>query len=226
MGQERLADIIGEGKRCVEHECRRTKASDGVQFASLRAFINDKPENGLQVFRRTVSEWIKDKCNKNVCNRAVRGLLFRIGYRRRRGRRTILPLNDDRKARIRRFLVEMSAALVKEGNREAAIVCMDESFSRQLHGPTYFYFLTDEDGVVQDGTDRTSRKDLRMITVHAITKGMALAALDENNFPIPEGWFKLRIRARAGRGLGRWVRKRPQRCCGRLSLSLGITTMP
>ncbi|CAN0312171.1 unnamed protein product [Ectocarpus sp. 4 AP-2014] len=178
------------------------KLLDDVQCANLRAFISDKHENGQQVFRRTVREWIKETCNKDLSNRAVGGLLYRIGYRRRRGRIKIPPLNDDRKARIRRFLVEMSAALTQEEKKEAVIVYMDESFCHQLHGSAYSYFLTDDDGVVQDGMGRTSGKGLRMIMVHAITKGGALAAVDENNFPIPEGWFKPKDKGKGRQGAG------------------------
>ncbi|CAB1120439.1 unnamed protein product [Ectocarpus sp. CCAP 1310/34] len=62
---------------------------------------------------------------------------------------------------------------------------MDESFVHQAHGSAYSYFPSDDKGVVQDGTGRTTGKCLRMIMVHAITKHRPL-----EGFPIREGWFK------------------------------------
>ncbi|CAB1117802.1 unnamed protein product [Ectocarpus sp. CCAP 1310/34] len=66
---------------------------------------------------------------------------------------------------------------------------MDESFVHQAHGSPYYYFASDENGVVQDGIGRTTGKSLRMIMVHAVTKWAPLAKFCDG-FPIEEGWFK------------------------------------
>lgn len=93
-------------------------------------------------------------------NRSVGGLLSRLGYKRRRGRIKTPPLDADRLARIRRFLVEMDIAKRAEDAGLAVIVYMDESFVHQAHGSPYSYFPSDEDGVVQDGIGRTTGKGL------------------------------------------------------------------
>ncbi|CAN0419128.1 unnamed protein product [Ectocarpus fasciculatus] len=122
-------------------------------------------------------------------NRSVGGLLSRLGYKRRRGRIKTPPLNAERLARIRRYLVEMDMAKRAEDAGLAVIVYMDESFVHQAHGSPYSYFPSDENGVVQDGIGRTTGKGLRMIMVHAITKWGPLAKFCDG-FPIEEGWFK------------------------------------
>lgn len=189
----------GKGRGVASGEDGRRVLTD-AQCASLRAFISGEHAKGQQVFRRTVGEWIKKSCGHDMSNRAVGALLYRLRYRRRRGRIKIPPLNEERKARIRRFLVEMNGALTEEEAETAVIVYMDESFVHQLHGSAYSYFFTDEDGVVQDGMGRTSGKGLRMIMVHAITKHGPLAECDDKGFPIEEGWFKPKEKGKQSRG--------------------------
>ena len=155
--QEAFLTSSGEGRGAVAAEDGR-RLLNSVQCAKLRAFISAKHESGQQVFRRTVGEWIKQEFGIDMSNRAVGGLLYRLRYRRRRGRIKIPPLNDERKARIRQFLVEMAGALSEEEAETAVIVYMDESFVHQLHGSAYSYFFMDEAGVVQDGMRRTSGK--------------------------------------------------------------------
>ncbi|CAB1110903.1 unnamed protein product [Ectocarpus sp. CCAP 1310/34] len=92
------------------------------------------------------------------------------------------PLNAER-------LVEMDMAKRAENAGLAVIVYTDESFVHQAHGSPYSYFPSDENGVVQDGIGRKTRKGLRMSMVHAITKWGALAKFCDG-FPIEEGWFK------------------------------------
>lgn len=115
--------------------------------------------------------------------RAVGAMLSRLGYKRRRGRIKTPPLDADRLARIRLFLVEMDLAKKAEDAGLAVIVYMDESFVHQAHGSAYSYFPSDEHGVVHDGIGRTTGKGLRMIMVHTITKWGPLAQVSDG-FPI------------------------------------------
>ncbi|CAM9976181.1 unnamed protein product [Ectocarpus sp. 8 AP-2014] len=178
----------GRGKTAKKDDGRRRLTE--AQEDQLREFINDEHKAGHQVFRRTVAEWMHRTCNmEQPSNRSAGGLLSRLGYKRRRGRIKTPPLNAERLARIRRFLVEMDMAKAAEDAGLAVIVYMDESFVHQAHGSPYSYFPSDEDGVVQDGIGRTTGKGLRMIMVHAITKWGPLAKLCDE-FPIEEGWFK------------------------------------
>ena len=102
-----------------------------------------------------------------------------------------IPIFDEqRRARVRHFLVEMDRAYSLEEKQEAVLVYMDESFVHQAHGSAYSYFLEDDKGRVQDGFGRTSGKGSRMIMVHAISKHGLLVTCDESGFPIKEGWFK------------------------------------
>ena len=78
-----------------------------------------------------------------MSNPSVGRLLQRLGYVRRRGRIKIPPLTEARKARIRRFLIEMNDALAQEKEGRAIIVYMDESFVHQLHASAYSYFGRD-----------------------------------------------------------------------------------
>ena len=119
----------------------------------MRAFITSEHEFGRQVFRRTVAEWIVKHCGheKQMSNRSVGRLPYRLGYRRRRGRIKTPPLDGKRLARIRRFLVEMDRAVKEEDKDEAVIVYMDESFVHQAHDSANLYFCTDDNGVVDDG---------------------------------------------------------------------------
>ncbi|CAB1120820.1 unnamed protein product [Ectocarpus sp. CCAP 1310/34] len=142
-----------------------------------------------QVFRRTVKDYLECSYGLEMSNRAVGRLLQRLGFKHRRGRIKIPPLNEERKNRIRLFLVKMDLAKRAEGAGVAVIVYMDESFVHQAHGSAYSYFPSDDTGVMQDGIGRTTGKGLRMIMVHAIAKHGPLAELQER-FPIREGWFK------------------------------------
>ncbi|CAB1104574.1 unnamed protein product [Ectocarpus sp. CCAP 1310/34] len=99
----------GRGKTAKKDDGRRrlTKAQED----QLREFINDEHKAGRQVFRRTVAEWMHRTCNmEQPSNRSAGGLLSRLGFKRRRGRIKTPPLNAERLARIRRFLVEMDMA--------------------------------------------------------------------------------------------------------------------
>ncbi|CAB1108957.1 unnamed protein product [Ectocarpus sp. CCAP 1310/34] len=170
-----------ERKTAKEDHGRRRLTE--VQADQLREFINDEHKPGRQVFRRTVAEWMHRTCNmEQPSNRSVGGLLSRLGYKRRRGRIKTPPLNAER-------LVEMDMAKRAENAGLAVIVYTDESFVHQAHGSPYSYFPSDENGVVQDGIGRKTRKGLRMSMVHAITKWGALAKFCDG-FPIEEGWFK------------------------------------
>ncbi|CAB1103515.1 unnamed protein product [Ectocarpus sp. CCAP 1310/34] len=179
---------VGRGKTAKKDDGRRRLTK--VQEDQLREFINDGHKAARQVFRRTVAEWMHRTCNmEQPSNRSAGGLLSRLGYKRRRGRIKTPPLNAERLAPIRRFLVEMDTAKRAEDAGLAVIVYMDESFVHQAHGSPYSYFPSDDDGVVQDGIGRTTGKGLRMIMVHAITKWGPLAKLCDG-LPIEEGWFK------------------------------------
>ena len=98
QGREKVHGVDG-GRLCVTPD----------QAKLMRAYITGEHEAGRQVFRRTVAEWIVKHCGheKQMSNGSVGRLLFRLGYRRRRGRIKTPPLDAKRLARIRRFLVEM-----------------------------------------------------------------------------------------------------------------------
>ena len=179
----------GKGTTTKKDDGRRRLTDE--QEEQLRKFINGEHEAGRQVFRRTVAEWMHKTCEmeEQPSNRAVGALLSRLGYKRRRGRIKTPPLDADRLARIRQFLVQMDLVKRAEDAGQAVFVYMDESFVHQAHGSAYSFFPSDEDGVVQDGMGLTSGKGLRMIMVHAITKWGPLAKLCDG-FPIEEGWFK------------------------------------
>ena len=53
----------------------------------------------------------------------------------------IPAFDEQRKARIRHFLVEMDRAYSLDEKQEAVLVYMDESFVYQAHGAAYSYFL-------------------------------------------------------------------------------------
>ena len=90
---------LDDGRLCVTPD----------QAKLMRAYITGEHEARRQVFRRTVAEWIVKHCGheKQMSNGSVGRSLFRLGYRRRRGRIKTPPLDAKRLARIRRFLVEM-----------------------------------------------------------------------------------------------------------------------
>lgn len=148
-------------------------------------------------FCRTVRDWLKVECDKSLSNRLVKKLLFRLNYRRRRGRIKVHPFNEERLARIRPFLVEIDRAVKEDKHGNAVIVYMNESLVHQAHGSADSYFFMDREGVVDDGFGRTSRKGLRLIMVHAITKDSPLVTrcdgesseggTDQTGFPVEEG---------------------------------------
>ena len=189
----------GKGTTTKKDDGRRRLTDE--QEEQLRKFINGEHEAGRQVFRRTVAEWMHKTCEmeEQPSNRAVGALLSRLGYKRRRGRIKTPPLDADRLARIRQFLVQMDLVKSAEDAGQAVFVYMDESFVHQAHGSAYSFFPSDEDGVVQDGMGRTSGKGLRMIMVHAITKWGPLAKLCDG-FPIEEGWFKTKESGKGKQG--------------------------
>ncbi|CAM9882425.1 unnamed protein product, partial [Ectocarpus sp. 4 AP-2014] len=162
------------------------------QEDGLHEFIKGEHEAGRQVFRRTIKDYLECSYGLEMSNRAVGGLLQRLGFKRRRGRIKIPPLNEERKNRIRLFLVKMDLAKRAEDAGVAVIVYMDESFVHQAHGSAYSYFPSDDKGVVQDGIGRTTGKGLRMIMVHAITRHGPLAELQEG-FPIPEFLWQAKL---------------------------------
>lgn len=86
-----------------------------------------------------------------------------LDYRRRRGRIKTPPADEVWKSRIRPFFAKMDLAERAEEAEEVVIVYMDESFVQQAHGSAYSFFPSDEDGVVQDGIDRTTGKGLPII---------------------------------------------------------------
>ena len=65
---------------------------------------------------------MEQQCGRSMSNHSVGRLLQRLGYVRRRGRIKILPLPEARKARIRRFLIEMNDALAQESGRKLETV--------------------------------------------------------------------------------------------------------
>ncbi|CAB1096826.1 unnamed protein product [Ectocarpus sp. CCAP 1310/34] len=175
---------------------RATSVDDGrcvitkKQEDRLNEFIKGEHEAGRQVFRRTVIDYLECSYGLEMSNRAVGGLLQCLVLKRRTGGIKIPPLNEERKNRIRLFLVEMNLAKRVEDAGVAVIVSIDESFVHHAHGSAYScYFPSDDKGVVQDGIGRTTGKGLRIFMVDAITVHRPSAELKEG-FPIREGWFK------------------------------------
>lgn len=187
--EQELYQTTGKGRGKVSIPDDERRALTKEQEDGLHEFIKLEHEAGRQVFRGTVKDWLECSCGLEMSNRAVGGLLQRLGFKRRRGRIKIPPLNEQRKNRIRLFLVKMDLAKRAEDAGLAVIVYMDESFVHQAHASAYSFFPVDSNGVVQDGIGRSTGKGLRMIMVHAITKHGPLAKQEEG-FPIREGWFK------------------------------------
>lgn len=121
---------------------------DDSPVAKVRGFISSKPDAQQQVFRCTLGEFIDAECGHKMSNRAVGGMLHRIGCRRRPGKIKVPSPTPERLARIRRFLVEFDAA-VREEERGDAVIVYIENFVHQLHGSTYSYFFTDESNVIK-----------------------------------------------------------------------------
>lgn len=184
-----LLEKTGKGRGVARSASDRRHLFSPDEIEGIRAFIASEHEAGRQVFRHRLGSWILQKYGIVLSDRVVGGYLARLGYKRCRGRMKIPPMDEQRKARIRRFLVEMDAAQTLEREGKAVVVYMDESFVHQAHNAAYSYFCMDENGKLQDGFGRTSAKGSRMIMVHAITKDGPLVAHDDSGFPIKEGWF-------------------------------------
>lgn len=205
-----LLSTTGKERGSVRGESDGRMMLDAKQKAELGLFIGKEHGEGRQVFCRTVRDWLKAEFNLTMSNRAVGKLLFRLNYRRRRGRIKVPPFNEERLARIRRFLVEIDRAVKEENEGNAVLVYMDESFVHQAHGSAYSYFFMDQEGVVDDGFGRTSGKGLRLIMVHAITKHGPLVTrcdaessdggIEPTGFPVEEGWFKGKEKGRGIQG--------------------------
>ena len=102
-------EVNGQGRGKVHRVDDGRLCVTPGQAKLMRAYITGEHEAGRQVFRPTVAEWIVKHCGheKQMSSGLVGRLLFRLGYRRRRGRIKTTPLDAKRLARIRRFLVEM-----------------------------------------------------------------------------------------------------------------------
>ncbi|CAM9901645.1 unnamed protein product, partial [Ascophyllum nodosum] len=76
----------GRGKVNTNNDARRTISAD--LESKLRQFINAEHTAGRQIFRRSVVEWMQENSDDSrpMSCRAVSALLYRMGYRRRRGR--------------------------------------------------------------------------------------------------------------------------------------------
>ncbi|CAB1120440.1 unnamed protein product [Ectocarpus sp. CCAP 1310/34] len=84
----------GRGKATSVDDGRRVITKE--QEDGLREFIKGEHEAGRQVFRRTVKDYLECSCGLEMSNRAMRRLLQRLGFKRRRGRIKIPPLNEER----------------------------------------------------------------------------------------------------------------------------------
>ena len=191
----------GRGKVNTNNDARRTISAD--LESKLRQFINAEHTAGRQIFRRSVVEWMQENSDDSrpMSCRAVSALLYRMGYRRRRGRIKKPPLDEKRLTRIRMFLAEMDRAKRAEDAGEAVVVYMDESFVHQAHASVYSYFLADKNGEVDSAFGRTTGKGQRMIIVHAITKwGPLVTRVPVSDFPIEEGWFKAKPKSKGKQG--------------------------
>ncbi|CAB1118710.1 unnamed protein product [Ectocarpus sp. CCAP 1310/34] len=164
--KQELYETNGKGRGKVTSVDDRRRVITKEQEDGLNEFITSEHEAGRQVFVKDYLEvpWLQ----------ALQGCRIKIP-----------PLNEERKNRIRLFLVKMDLAKRAEDAGVAVIVYMDESFVHQAHGSAYSYFPSNDKGVVQDEIGRTTGKGVRMIMVHAITKHGPLAELQEG-FPIRE----------------------------------------
>ena len=111
--EDTLLTANAKGRGLASGEDGRRILTD-AQRVKLSAFIFGKHEEGVQIFRQTVAEGIDKECGRKMSNLAVGRLLFRLGYKRRRGRIKFPPLTETRLDRIRRFLVEFADALRQE----------------------------------------------------------------------------------------------------------------
>ena len=191
------------GPECIALPARKIDAEVCIRNwnSSFTNIIHSEHRQGRQVFRRKVVEWIQEKTGSPtpMTCRAVGGLLYRLGYRRRRGGIKKPSWDEKRLARIRRFLVEIDAAKKAEDGGQAAIVYMDESFVHQAHASVYSFFRLDGRGEADSAFGRTTGKDQRMTIVHAITKHGPLVTR-KDGFPIEEGWFKAKATGRGKQG--------------------------
>lgn len=63
----------------------RRQILDKEQRARLCKYITEQQENGKQVGRRTVAEWMKTQTGRDMSDLSAGRLLSRLGYRRRNG---------------------------------------------------------------------------------------------------------------------------------------------
>lgn len=128
------------------------KVLSTAQCASLRAshLHQRRARKTAGSFLTHVGGWLDKNYDHYMANHAVRGLLYRLDYRRRRGMMKIPPLNEERKSRIRRFLVDIAGSLVEQDVHTAVIIYMDESPVHHLHNSARSYSFAADGGVVQD----------------------------------------------------------------------------
>eukprot|EP00752_Nemacystus_decipiens_P011550 g10256.t1 len=96
-------------------------------------------------------------------------------------------VTEDRKARIREYIVDLWKAITmaNDTTRNHKLVYMDESYvhiNQKVHKSIF------KDG--ENYTPHASGKGARAIIVHAITDDGPLVTLDDDGYPIEEGWFK------------------------------------
>ena len=80
--EDTLLTANAKGRGLASGEDGRRILTD-AQRVKLSAFIFGKHEEGD--LRQTVAEWIDKECGRKMSNLAVGRMLFRLGYRRRRG---------------------------------------------------------------------------------------------------------------------------------------------
>ncbi|CAN0315915.1 unnamed protein product [Scytosiphon promiscuus] len=100
---------------------------------------------------------------------------------------TKFTLTDDRIARIREYLIDLSKAVAKvnDDTQRYKLVFMDESYIHINHRDNTSWFKG-EDNKTQFATGEGQR----IIIVHAIDENGPLVTRDGDGFPIEEGWFK------------------------------------
>ncbi|CAN0085172.1 unnamed protein product, partial [Sphacelaria rigidula] len=132
----------------------------------------------------------EDREPLNVAESTVARWLGQMGYRSQEAKAGY-RVTEERKARIREFLIDFSEAKKKEMSGEYVIAFMDESYLHVGHRMKKSIFPEGENRSVN-----TARAGKRMILVHAITEDGPLVAKEhcdpDTGIPKPEGWFHAR----------------------------------
>lgn len=184
----------------------RTKAPPGTG-ERLQRKVRELNAAGRSVTAKQLQAWLASPAGEGddaerepvlVSLQTVRNWLHSMGYVCKEPKRGYEP-TEQRKARVREYLIDLAQAHVLEKEREThQIVYMDESYVHVNHKRRVSW-VSDDD----ERSRRNLSKGQRVIIVHAITEDGPLIAprfLDAASFPKREGWFVESGRSTARRG--------------------------